>query len=114
MAAYDEALEWVRHHPGSPEGLGLAKLILSLHHTAYAFSFRECTDGMDDARMALALRIVGQFARVGREDDSMLTVACTLAEWYPVLTRRAEQLDEANRAFDAIVRAEVVAGRQDR
>ncbi|KZC30061.1 hypothetical protein RhoFW510R10_03555 [Rhodanobacter sp. FW510-R10] len=66
---------------------------------------------MDDARMALALRVVGQFVRVGREDDSMLAVACTIAEWYPILTRRAEQLEGANRAFDAIVQAEEVVDR---
>lgn len=106
MSPYDEALDWVRLHSASPEALGLAKLILSLHHTAYAFSFRECTAGMDDALTALALRVVGQFVRVGREDDAMLEVAASLAEWYPELTLRAEQLDAATRAFDAQLQAE--------
>lgn len=106
MTPYDEALDWVRHHPEAPEALGLAKLILSLHHPAYAFSFRECTDGMRDARMALSLRVVGQFVRIGREDESMLAAACTVAEWYPVLTRRAEQMEEAKQAIEALAESE--------
>ncbi|HPA82512.1 MAG TPA: hypothetical protein PLS95_16955 [Thermoanaerobaculales bacterium] len=110
MTPYQEAYDWIRRHPNAPEALGLAKLILSLHHAAYAFSFRECTDGMEDGLMALALRVIGQFVRVGREDDAMLEIASALAERYPMLTQLAEQLEAANRAFDAQLQADPAAG----
>lgn len=102
MTPYQEALEWVRHHPNEPESISLTKLILSLHHPAYAFSFGECVTGIRDELTALSLRVVGQFVRVGREDESMLEIAATLADWYPALTRRAEHLARANAECDAL------------
>lgn len=110
MTPYQEALDWVRHHPNDPESLGLAKLILSLHHPAYAFSFGECVAGIRDELIALALRVVGQYVRTGREDESMQEIAARLAEWYPELTRRAERLARANAECDAIERQGAESG----
>jgi hypothetical protein len=42
MSPYEEALSWVRRHPGTAGARGLAKFVLSLWNDECAFALREC------------------------------------------------------------------------
>lgn len=88
---YQEALDWINHHPSTEAAEGMVKLLLSLSDGSYAFSMRECMGSMDDPGLALALRVVAQYVRVGHADDrDLLDVAHILAERNPRLREIAE------------------------
>lgn len=81
---YDEALRWIEAHPLDPSALGLAKLVLSICYANCCFGVRECTEGLDDYRMAIALRVFGAYARFG-EDTDLTDAGRAVAERYPEL-----------------------------
>ncbi len=88
---YQDALVWINHHPGTQSAEGMAKLVLSLSDARYAFSLRECTEGMEDSDLALALRVASYYVRVGDANDRELqATAKIIADWYPRLTEVAE------------------------
>jgi len=82
MTPYQEAMLLIRRHPESDDALGLAKLVLSLWNAEYSFAFRECITGLDDLPTAIAVRVVGQFARLG-EDLELQEIGAELCEMYP-------------------------------
>jgi len=88
---YQEALEWINHHPGNDTAMGMVKLLLSLADNSNAFSMRECTAGMDEFGLAVALRVVSHYVRIGDENDPNLQeVAQILVERYPRMGEVAE------------------------
>lgn len=69
----------------------MVKLLLSLSNNTYAFALRECFAGMDDSGVAVALRVVSYYARLGIEYDTDLQmIAQTLAKRYTRLSEVAE------------------------
>lgn len=91
QSPYQEALDWINHHPGTESAEGMVKLLLSLSDSSYAFSLRECAEGMDEFALSVALRVVSHYARIGDAHDRELqATAHGLAERYPRLTEVAD------------------------
>jgi hypothetical protein len=66
---YLEALQWIRRHPGTSGGAGLAKLTLSLYNSMCGYSFAECISGLDSNLTTLALRMVNHYATHGETQE---------------------------------------------
>jgi hypothetical protein len=91
MTPYEEALQWINHHPGTDAAHGMVKLLLSLSNNTYAFALRECTAEMDEFALAVALRVVSHYVRIGNEYDQQLdAIATILSERHPRLNEIAE------------------------
>lgn len=91
MSPYQEARDWINHHPGTEAAEGMVKLLLSLADISYAFSMRECTADMDEYGLSLALRVVSHYVRVGdAHDRELLEVTQVLMDRYPHLNEVAE------------------------
>jgi len=100
MSPYQDALAWIRAHPGTGSATSLAKLILSLWNADCGFSFRECIGNLDEERTALALRIVTHFASVGEDADLVAAGDAVCRDW-PHLWDSAQAGDRAKRALRA-------------
>jgi hypothetical protein len=94
MTPYQEAMRLIRRNPESDDALGLAKLVLSLWNADYPFAFRECITGLDDLPTAIAVRVVGQFARLG-EDLELQEIGTELCEMYPRMGDAASACGQA-------------------
>jgi len=97
MSPYQDALDWIRRHPGTASASSLAKLILSLWNADCGFSLRECIGNLDDERTALALRMVTHFAAAG-EDAGLVAAGHAVCRDYPSLWERGQAGDRAERA----------------
>lgn len=95
---YAEALAWIEQNSGTGSALGLAKLILSVWNDDCGFSFRECIGSLDDVRIALALRVVAHFARVG-EDEELVRIGHAVNDRYPRLWELSVAANEAKSAL---------------
>lgn len=84
MSPYQEALSWIETHHGTNASVCLAKLLLSICSRSNHYGLRECLEGLDDHRTALALRTVMHFARMG-PDDELVAVGRALSNLYPEL-----------------------------
>lgn len=84
MDPYQEALDWIRQHPGTGSASSLAKLVLSLWNWDCAFSFRECVSNFDSRLSKLAGRMVSHFVVPG-EDKALVNVGQEVCEAYPRL-----------------------------
>lgn len=99
---YQEALDWINHHPGTESAAGMVKLLLSLSDSSYAFSLRECAEGMDEFALAVALRVVSHYARIGDANDrELLATAQALADRHPRLAEVAEASTRARQDLAA-------------
>jgi hypothetical protein len=94
MSPYQDALTWIRRHPGSGSASGLAKLILSLWNLECAFSFRECIYNLDEERTALAVRVVAHFAQHG-EDRELVEAGHAVCREFPRLWDLGQAADQA-------------------
>ncbi len=111
---YREALEWINHHPGTEAAEGMVKLLLSLADGSYAFSLRECTADIDDFGLAVALRVVSHYVRIGDANDRELqAVAHVLVERYPRLTEIADAWTRMRLGLIEQWRQEDAANRED-
>lgn len=101
MSPYERALAHVEQHPGTGSAQRLAKLLLSLWNGEdCGFSFRECIEGLDADRMAIALDCVKWFAQHG-ETAELVDVGDRVYSLYP----RTWELGIAARDAKAALRA---------
>lgn len=66
---YEQALEFIKRHPGCGSSRGLSKLILSLFDSNLAFGFRECIAELDSRNLSLAQDIVHRFVTEGETHE---------------------------------------------
>jgi len=100
MSPYQDALAWIRNHPGTGSAASLAKLVLSLWNAECGFSFRECIYNRDEAHTALALRMVTHFAAAG-EDADLVAAGYEVCRDYPRLWDLGQAGDQAKHALRA-------------
>jgi hypothetical protein len=101
VSPYLEAWRWIEMHAGTDSARDLAKLLLSLAQGA-DFSVRECVDKLDSPRTELALRVIGQYARGGTEEEKerLLVLGHRIGEAFPRLLELAQAAREAKRAVN--------------
>ena len=116
LSPYQEAFQWIKRNPGTGSAQSLAKLLLSLWNDDFAFSYRECVDGLDEYRTAIAIRVVSHYARLG-EDEELRHVGEDLYDSYPrlvalaqALTQERKRLTDQWRSEDAAAEASEVQG----
>jgi hypothetical protein len=94
MSPYQEALSWIQNNPGTSGANGLAKLLLSLGDSKYAFALSECTQYLDRERSALALAVITSYLD-GNASAELGHVCRELRHLFPSLTRMARAVAEA-------------------
>jgi hypothetical protein len=98
MSSYQDALAWIRKHPGTSSASRFAKLILSLWNAECGLSFRECIHNLDEARTALALRRVKHLAAAG-EDADLVAARHEVCREYPRLWDLGHACDQVKHAL---------------
>lgn len=66
---YEQALTFIKRHPGCGASIGLSKLILSLYDGDIAFSYRECVRGLDSSNLLIAQDMIHRFSTAGETED---------------------------------------------
>jgi hypothetical protein len=94
--SYARAIAFIDAHPGCGGAVSLSKLILSLWNDEAAYSFRECVSNLDDARTAIAVDMVREFAANG-ETEELVKAGYYIHGKYPLLWDVGVAGDEAKR-----------------
>ena len=81
---YSDALALIDKAPDTSAAQNLAKLILSLHSDACAYSLRECLANVDEKVREVSLSVIEHFALSGPE-PRLAEVGRMLAGRYPAL-----------------------------
>lgn len=98
IGPYDEALLFIKRHPGTGGAGSLAKLILSLYNEMCGFSFAECMGYLDEQLTSLALRMVQDYAAHGETDDLRAAGKILADELYPRLWEMSVAMRDAREA----------------
>lgn len=97
ISPYQEAIHWIKRHPGTGSATSLAKLILSLWNEDCGFSFRECTSNLDVNLSDLAVRIASHFNDHG-EDSELVAIGHEVCDLYPRLWEMSQAMSQARQA----------------
>ena len=97
MSPYQEALDWIRLHPGTGSAGSMAKLVLSFWNCECAYPFRECIGNLDGNLTKVAVRMAAHFAQRG-EDQELTEIGHQVCKLYPRLWEMGQVMDRAKRA----------------
>jgi len=119
VSPYDEALQFIKQHPGTGGAGSMAKLVLSLYNSNCSYSFAECVSNLDGHLTSVALRMVKDYADRGETADLLAAGKIVADDLYPGLwemgmamrdareaTRRRWQQEEQDREAADIVAKE--------
>jgi hypothetical protein len=101
ISPYDEALQFIKHNPGTGGASSLAKLVLSLYNGICGYSFAECVSNLDERLTGVALRMVEDYARRGETDDLRTAGKIVADDLYPRLWEMGLAMSEARAATRA-------------
>jgi hypothetical protein len=99
ISPYDEALHFIKRHPGTGGASSLAKLVLSLYNDICGYSFSECISKLDEHLIAVALRMVQYYALHGETDDLRAVGRTIRDELYPQLWEVGIAMRDARQAL---------------
>jgi hypothetical protein len=101
ISPYDEALQFIKQHPGTGGASSLAKLVLSLYNHICSYSFAECVGNLDGHLTDLAVRMVRDYAARGETDDLRTAGKIIADDLYPGLWQMSLAMNEARAATRA-------------
>jgi hypothetical protein len=94
MSPFNEALDFIKKHPGTSSAIGLSKLILSLYNEYNAFSLSECVKSFDRENLDLALRMIKNYFENG-ETNELINVGHEVFELTPDLKELSHAASDA-------------------
>jgi len=113
ISPYDEALQFIKQHPGTGGAGSLAKLVLSLYNQICGYSFAECVGNLDAHLTNLAVRMAKDYAERGETDDLRAAGKIIADDLYPGLWEMSLAMNEARAATRAKWEADERKAEQD-